>query len=169
MFHPMRLFLSLIVVLAFASVVVGCGGSSDDSNSSSAQPTSESLTKAEFIKQGDAICKATDEKQKAVLNAYLKKEKPEISSKEAEEALQIKMVEAAGLPPIQAEAEELGELEAPSGDEAEIAAIVAGIEEAAEKAKEDPTSLLEGAPKGPFTDVDKLATEYGFKACNNAL
>ncbi len=166
-----RLFLSAAIAAALltALIVAGCG-SSDDSTSSSdggSTPTittNSDLTKAEFIKQGDAVCEKTDKAQEAALKVYLQKHPKATSSEDGEG----KMVLVAGLPPIQVEAEELAELGAPSGDEEKVQAIVEGIEEAAEKGKENPISLVKGT-KNPFIAVDKLAAEYGFKVCNNAL
>lgn len=135
--------------------VVGCGSSGD----------SPPLTKAEFIKQGDAICEKTDKKQTASLKSYSKQHPPKSNTSKA---AQEKLITTVGLPPIQTEAEELAALSAPSGDEEEIDAIVEGIEKAVEKGEDDPSSLLT-ASGGPFEPVNKLAGNYGFKACNNVL
>jgi hypothetical protein len=165
------MFITFVAAVAMTSIAAGCGGGNDQGTGSAAStgatssPTSSkaTLTKAEFIKQADAICEKTDKVQEAGLKAYLQK-KPEAQSTKAGQS---KMVLAVGLPPIQTEAEELAELGAPSGDEAKVAAIVDGIEKAVEKGEAEPGSLLTGS--SPFTEVDKLAGEYGFKACNNAL
>jgi hypothetical protein len=148
--------LGLITALVFASFAIGCGNSGDSSTAA--------LTKAEFIKRGDAICEKTDEAQKAGLKAYTEKHpKSQTTPTGVKDA-----VVAAGLPPIQSEAEELAELGAPNGDEAEVEAIIKGIEDALARAEKDPGSLLK-TEGNPFVGVDKLADEYGFKACNNAL
>lgn len=49
-----------------------------------------------------------------------------------------------------------------------IEAIVAGIEAAVKEAAENPQSA-EKIKGNPFNQVDKLAKEYGFKACAQAL
>jgi hypothetical protein len=154
----------LVAVLGIALVVAGCGGADSGAVAITANPD---LTKAELIKQGDAICEKTDKLQESGLKAYTQKN-PEAESNKAGQS---KMVIAVGLPPIQTEAEELAALGAPSGDEDKVAAIVEGIEGAVEKSEEDPASLLGGAQgaQNHFTAVGKLAAEYGFKACNNAL
>jgi len=126
----------------------GCGGS-------------DSPTKAEFVKQADAICAETDKTQRVGLADY-QQENP---GSESNEAGQSKAIVEVGLPPIRQEAEELAALEAPSGDEEKIEALVTEIEKAIEKSEADPTLLL-GA-ENPFDQATKLATEYGFKACRN--
>ena len=164
-----RIALIGMAALVCAGLWVGCGSSDDSSSSSTADTgatvtTASDLTKAEFIKQGDAICEKTDQAQEAALKVYLKKHPKATSSEEGE----AQMVLIAGLPAIQVEAEELAALGAPEGDEEEVQAIVEGIEEAASKGEENPISLVKGT-KNPFLAVDGLAAKYGFKVCNNAL
>jgi hypothetical protein len=149
----------LSVALVIGMVLAGCGGGGSESQNSSAP-----LSKAELIKQGDVICGAADKKQEAGLQAYLKAH-PGGPSNSAE---QEKVILAVAIPPIQAEAEELGELEAPGADADKVTAIVEGIEAAVKKGEADPGSVST-AGEGPFAAVDKLAREYGFKVCSQAL
>jgi hypothetical protein len=146
--------------------MTGCGSSSGDSSSTAAN-TSEAkappLTKAQFIKRGDAICAKADKEQSAKVAIFVKGHLKAQSSK----AAQNQMVLVAGLPPIQTEWEELAALSPPKHDEAKIEAIVNGIKAAAAKAEEKPESVLEFPT--PFAQVDKLAGKYGFKVCSEAL
>jgi len=160
---------SAAAVLVGSVLLAGCGGSSggsttDGSTTKVVVKTDSGLTKAELIKEGDAICEETDKTQEVGLKAYLK-ENPKGQSNEAEQA---KMVLAVGLPPIQEEVEDLAELGSPPGDEEIVEAILAGIEKAIEEGEKNPTSLL-GEENNPFSAVSKLAAEYGFKECNTAL
>jgi hypothetical protein len=75
-----------------------------------------------------------------------------------------KLVLEAALPPVKAEARELGDLPAPSRDEREIEAIITGLEEAVKKGESEPAVMITKGP-GPFAKLEKLAREYGFKAC----
>jgi hypothetical protein len=157
-------------LVAFAiAAAAGCGGGDDVAtgkgaagDAAASQPAS-GLTKAEFIERGDAICKKADVEQVKVFDAFIK-ENPGIQRTEAG---QNEMVLIA-LPQIRAEAKELAALEAPSGDEDEIAALVAGIEKAVEQGEGKPSVLLGGAAN-PFDAVDRLADRYGFKVCNRAF
>lgn len=161
----------LIVPVVLACIAVGCGGGSSDPARSSASATSSdvaatsALTKAKFIKLGDAICAATDKKQNAAFKAYSAKHPGEKPGKASQE----KVIVSVGLPPIHVEAEELAGLSAPGGDQAKISAIVQGIEAATAKAEKDPSSVLLRGVGNPFFEVDGLAREYGFKACASAL
>lgn len=132
----------------------GCGqGSSDEGEA-------QSSAKTAFIKRADVICAKTDGRQEAAQKAFLKKYPEATGTKSWEE----KLVLAAALPPVKVEAEELADLPAPSGGEKEIQAIVTGLEEAVEKGEAEPSVMITKGP-GPFANLERIAREYGFKAC----
>jgi hypothetical protein len=137
-----------IFVIGLVALLSGCGGSDDE----------PSLTKAEFIKQGDAICAEAEEKKNAALaKAFQKKE-----NQSSQKAVQERLVTDVALPPIAAMAEELSDLGAPDD---KATAIVEGYEAAVEEIEEDPAAAV-SSEKGPFAQPDKLAAEYGFKECS---
>ncbi len=146
-------FLIASTALIILTIASGCGGGDSSSQ----------LTKAEFVKQAGAICEKADETQSASFQAYAKTHSGDLSKKAEQE----KVIVAVGLPPIEVEAEELADLDAPSDDENQIQAIVDGINEAIDEGKEDPTSLSSGIGN-PFNKVNKLAREYGLKGCSEA-
>lgn len=133
-------------------LAMGCGGGGDES---AATPT-----KAEFIKRADGICAQTDEKQKAILQRYVKNHPGVKPNKAVEENIAL-----ATLPSVKVEVEELDDLSIPSGDVYEVQAIIDGIEKAVEEAEADPSKMLKGSSREPFKAVDELAAKYGFKAC----
>ena len=148
--HKLRsLVLAGAIMALVALAVAGCGSDS-----------SSSLTKAEMIKQGDAICKKADERQAANFKKYVAK-KSQPGGKAGEEEL----IRTVGLPPLQEEVTELAELEAPSGDEVEVEAIIKAIEEGIEEGEEDPAAILETTAGSKFAEAEKLASAYGFKNC----
>jgi hypothetical protein len=172
----LKLVFLLLTVVAMVALVAGCGGSSDSGSSeagstsaSSTDGTTQStstksgppLTKAEFIKQGDAICEKVPQsynKKLEQLNFKAEKEKNKLVST-AEGNLK------AAVPPLYVAAEELEELTPPSKDEQEAEAIVDSLEAAAKGVEAKPTSELTG-PKSPFAEFQKLTGDYGFKFCN---
>jgi hypothetical protein len=149
-----RAYICLLAVLSLSAIATGCGGSESTA--------SESLTKAEFIRAADAICRDADKAQEAELSAYVKKN----PKAEASEAGQVKLVAAAGLPSIRIEIEELTELAAPEGEEVE--ALLKNMEKALEESEADPSRVLDAAGN-PFTAVEKQASKFGFKSCNTPL
>lgn len=181
---------AICVLIALIAIVCapGCGGSGDisgtsQSSSSGAATTSrggdeaqasdqtdrddsvpdEMLTKEALIEQGDEICRRADKAQEGALKDFLK-DKPNSQGSAAGRA---ETVEQAGLPPIKVEVDELAALGAPQGDEAEVEAIIEGIERAIEEGEAKPLSLLSST--NPFVEVGKLAKKYGFKACSRPL
>lgn len=143
---------SLACTIALAWCVAGCGGGGST--------TTAALTKAEFIKQADAICKKMDSSMPSVIGrAQKEQEGVHASAAKVDEAIAI-----AGLQLVQREAEELGELSPPTGDKATIAAILNGIDRAIVATEKDPTGA-----HNAFAEVEKMAAEYGFKECSEPL
>jgi len=144
---------SLCAALVVGLMITGCGGGSD---------STASLTKAQFVKQADAICRKVDKSQTAGLDKLTK----EFSDPtKITKAVQKTWILEQGLPSVQQEAEEIAALGAPSGDEEQVAAIVKGIEEAVKKAEKDPLKSLESS----FTGANNLAAKYGLKDCSEPL
>ncbi len=141
--------------LAIAFVVLAVGGCGSDSDSGS----SGTLTKAQFIVRADAICQQTDKRQAARFKTYVK-ENGEATSPAGEEEI----VKEVGLPEIEAEIEELRELDPPAGEEEKVGTILDQADAALKQAEDDPGSVLQKAGD-PFNEVEKLAKEFGFKQC----
>lgn len=150
-----RLFALLGALAALAIIVAGCGGGSDSTESTS------SLTKAEFVKQGNAICAKGNEEIEEGFEKFGKehgfsKEK-EPSKAELEEA-----VETVVIPSVNNEVESIRAL-GPPDEEAE--AVLDAAEAALEKGEEDPEQFLKEESAGPFAKANKLAREYGLTKC----
>jgi hypothetical protein len=146
------------IIFSFLAVVVtsvGCGGGT-------------SLTKAEFIKQADAICRKADAKKQAALEAYLLKvgTGPEKPMTLAQSEYQTKNVL---LPPIRSAGRQIENLGAPDGEEDQVSAITKNLEQAIEKTEEEAEIRRKTGKAGQFNDAflktAKLAKEYGFKTC----
>jgi hypothetical protein len=151
-----RLIALLAGVMAIAIVVAGCG-SSDDTTETTAE-----LTKVEFIKQGDAICKKGSDQIEEEVDTFA--EENDVDTENPSKEDQEEVIAEVVTPSLQTQADELGQLGAPSGEEDEVAAIIEALEAGAEELENDPASLLtEGA--GPLDEANQLATEFGFKEC----
>jgi uncharacterized protein with von Willebrand factor type A (vWA) domain len=151
-----KLIAVLAALAAIMLIVAGCGGGDDSSSDSS------SITKAQFIKQADAICENGNKENEAEFEEFAKEhnlsEKKEPSKAQQEEA--ISEIVAPG---VQKQIEEIDALGAPKGDEGKIEAMIAAVEEGVEEIEENPASLTEG--KNPLAKGSKLAKEYGLKTC----
>jgi len=141
----------LTAILAIGLVATGCGSS----GASSSPP----LTKAGFIKKGDAICEKVPNRYQARLKSLPKNQK----SKSPQAAKEEEGLKAA-VPPLRTATTELEELSAPTGDEQQAEAIVAALEKGADGIEASPGSELSG-PKPPMAKFQKLTKKYGLKAC----
>lgn len=145
---------------ASGDAVAGDGGGAAAGDGSS----SEVLSKAEFIKQGDAIC----QKGGGRIFNELQRHKTEYgrgwgrqpSKKQNEEGL-VDLV----LPILREEVEELEALTPPPGDEAEIEAMLDAFEEGVEKTEAKPGLAESRGPNNPLAEASALSQKYGFKVC----
>lgn len=145
-------FAMLGALAALAMLIAGCGGGGGD--------TTEALTKAEFIKQGDAVCKKGNKMSETEVEDFAKEQGfnlEEPNKKQAEEVVTEVLV-----PNLQRQAKELAALEPPKGDQAEVEAIVASLDEATAEFEKEPASFFkETALAKPI----RLENAYGFKVC----
>lgn len=159
-----RLFASIAAVLAIA-LIAGCGGS-DSSDSETTAGGGEAsgasggpaLTKAEFITQGDEICKQNQDDAEGEIEAFIEDAGDGEPSEEDQEQLINEIV----APALQASADGLRELTPPAGEEDAVAEIVDGLDEAIASVEDDPVAAIEG---DPFADVNEKAVAFGFKVC----
>jgi hypothetical protein len=150
-------FIALLAALAAISVIAaGCGGGSDSSS------TSATISKAQFIKQADAICAKGNKENEAEFEEFAK-ENGLSEKKEPTKAQQEEAISEIVAPGVEKQIEEIDALGAPEGDEGKIEAMVAAVEEGAEEIEANPASLIEG--KNPLAKGSKLAKEYGLKTC----
>lgn len=141
-----------ILLLVFAlALLAGCGGDDEES----------SLTKAQFVQQGDAICKKQNKKKDADLTKAFREfeKKGKSSGGNAEEEL----IADVALPPIAEMTEELADLGLPQEQEELAGKFISEMEKAVAEVEEDPSRALEGEP---FEGAKENATKLGFSACS---
>ena len=152
----------LIAVLAAAAAILviaaGCGGGSDSSSDSS------SVTKAQFVKEADAICVKGDKQNEKEFEEFAKEHNLS-EGKEPSKEVQEEAVQDLVVPGVRQQIEEIDDLAVPSGDEAKIEEVVSSVEEGLEELEEDPTLLFKG--KNPLGKGSKLAREYGMVKCGS--
>ena len=137
---------SLLAVLGLAlllSSATGCGGGE------------EQLTKAQFLEQGDAVCRQAGTEQAEIASHY---KKGQIAPGQYE------VVTAVFVPPMEKELRRLRSLNPPQEDEKEVRAILRGIQSGVDDAKADYLDLFV-RETDPFAEANELARKYGFHAC----
>lgn len=135
-------FLVAAVAILLSSLI-GCGGGE------------EQLTKAQLLKQGDAVCGQAMAEQMELAGHY---KKGQVAPGEFE------AVTSVFVPPMEKELRRLEALNPPQGEEKEFRAILRGIESGVEDAKADYLDLF-FRETDPFAEANELARKYGFHAC----
>jgi hypothetical protein len=150
-----KAFLAAVAALvALTALVAGCGGGGDTTDET------VTLTKTEFIKQGDAICKQGNEASEKEAEEFAEDNDFQLekaSKKQLEEA-----VSAVLVPNLEQQAEELDALGAPKGDEDEVEEIIASLEDATAEIEDRPNLVFAGKVLQKATEEAK---SYGFKVC----
>jgi len=124
--------------------------------------SSESISKAEFLKQGNQICENGDKQIREEAEKQFPESGGRPSNKELEEFASDTVV-----PNIQSQLDEIEALGSPSGDEEKVEAILSAARSALDKGKQDPSKLIEG-DAGPFERANELANSYGLTACGSS-
>jgi hypothetical protein len=151
--------LEVLAVLALGSALWGCAADSDtESVASDGTPT-----KAEFIREGDAICGAQDDRLAEAFEARSEETSAEGLLPDPEE--QVEEITAMSLPPFRREVRELRELKPPKQDRAEIEAILTELEHGIAELEKNPAHTLVVGAESPFTEPNNRARKYGFRIC----
>jgi len=152
-----KLLTAAAAAAVLAALVAGCGGGDETTDAS------VTLTKVEFVKQGDAICQAGNKEIEEGFEEFAKEnDLPE--NKEPSKEQGVELVETVLLPSIEQQGEELRELGAPEGDEEQIDEMLTALEDAVAEGEDEPEILFEGKTD-PFGKPNQLAEDYGFKVC----
>lgn len=144
--------LALAAIMTIGLIVAGCGSSSKSTT------TTTALTKAAFLKQGNAICAKGNKEQ-----AKLQKQIIPNQNAKPTKAQETQFANAL-IANVQAQINGVKALGAPAGDSAKVNAIVNTAQTALNGIKKDPSSLF--TSKGdPFAKANKLTKAYGLTAC----
>ena len=143
----------------------GSDGSSANGNSSNGDSTSDAakpLTKRQFIKKANNICRTmvTDTTYEALPIREQEEAKPDFDRV----AVDTRLVSDILIPALRDTTEELEELDAPPADEERIEAIMDATQTAIDEMEEDPEGFAKEA-NPVFTEAEKLAEAYGLSAC----
>jgi hypothetical protein len=147
----------LAVAIAFAAI--GCG---DDDEDSASTTTSSELTKAQFIREANRICKQQDAKIERASQQFFA-DAPNDKEPPASEVAQFGKKTV--FPAIQDEIDRIRALGAPEGDEDEVQKMLEAAESGLSKLEAEPDQLERGAIASSFEEFQKLASAYGLDEC----
>lgn len=151
-----------VAVAGFATLLLlaGCGGSdsSSDGAAPSASDSPSALSKADFIAQADAICKAG--------NAKLSEASSTLTATSTQEDFEAFVTDVA-IPDLQSQHDELAALGVPAGDEDTISTMLGNLQTAIDDISADPSKMLTSSGVSPFEDANQLAQSYGLTECGS--
>jgi len=114
-------------------LVAGCGSSS----STTTTTTSATVTKAEFVAKGNAICAAGSKTQEAAFNAYAKKHGLK-ENQQPTKAQQAEAVNTILAPNIESQITAVKNIGAPSGEEQQVNSALESAQQELNKVKANP-------------------------------
>ncbi len=153
-----KLLTAAVAAAALVVLVAGCGGG--DETTDGATDESVTLTKEEFIKQGDAICKEAGDNSEKEAEEFAK-ENGFTLEKANEEQLEEAVAEVL-VSSLRQQAEGLEALGAPEGDEEQVEKIIVSLEGATDEIEDEPRLVFK---EEVFDEPNELARDYGFKVC----
>jgi hypothetical protein len=137
-------------LLALSLLIAGCGGGDDETSS---------LTRQQFIKQGNAIClQQTQKRSKIIREAIANTNQNKLLPKAEREQLVLDALPAYAETPDKLEA-----LGAPEGDEEKVEAIYQAMRQAVKDVEADTSVALTSTKQ--FEEANKLAVQYGLTSC----
>ena len=150
--------------IAGVSPATGEDGDEETPNPDAAAENGSSeaaLSKAVFLKRGNAICEVVV--KKITSEAFPALEKANRESADAREAAETELVRTVMVPGLREEAEAIEALGVPAqGKEAE--AVLAAIYDVVEKGEVAPESFTQSAER-PYAEAEQLAEKYGLTEC----
>jgi hypothetical protein len=152
--------LAVVGVLVAAALLAGCGSDSS-SNASATDSSSASLSKKQFVKQASEICEEGVKKKDAAVSVALKELATQSQGAPTAQDT-AKMVEKSVIPSYRDTVDQLSQLGAPKGDEAEVEKMIGEFETALRAVEAEP---VKATKENPFTAADKAAEAYGIETC----
>jgi galactitol-specific phosphotransferase system IIB component len=150
-----KLLTAAAAVVVLAMLIAGCGGGDETTSDETV-----TLTKTEFIKQGDAICQKSSDQSEKEAEEFAKENDFTLQSATSEQLKEA--VSEVLVPSLNRQAEELDALGAPEGDEDQVEEIIVSLEDVAAEIEDDPEVIFEGEA---LKEPSELAEDYGFKVC----
>jgi hypothetical protein len=148
-------------MLIVAAFLAGCGSDSS-SNASATDEAATPLSKAEFVKQADAICEQGLKNKDEAVSAALQEQAAQAqSAPTAQETAEL--VEETVLPAYSKAVDQLSQLGVPKADEAKVEKMMGEFEAAVKAVEADPAKATKS---NPFESADKAAEAYGIKECS---
>ncbi len=150
------LLVTLMLAVALAAAAVGCGGGDGNGSSQATTVEAGSLTKPQFIAKAEEVCAHERKKMGVELIALGTKTERETVEEGQESVL---------IPGLEAHVEQIRELGAPKGEEAEVEKLLSAMQRAIEEASKHKAKSFEELTEPLRRHFDPLASAYGMSGC----
>jgi hypothetical protein len=147
---------ALASLFAFGVLACGCGGGSKAKSSAATVPA---VSKAQFLAEGNAICKQGQQRGEADQKALEKR----FAHRQPTAAELTAYVRTTFVPLIQGQISGLRALGAPAGEQAKITNLLNIAQTDLDRVKGNPGALV--TQQHPFASFARLAHAYGLTSC----
>lgn len=148
-----------LLAVAFAFAAAGCG---DDEEDAASTTTASALTKDQFIREANRICKQQDAKIERASQQFFAGAPNDREPPPREVA---QFGKKTVFPAIREEIDRIKALGAPEGDGEEVQQMLEAAESGLSKLEAEPEQLEKGAIASSFEEFQKLASAYGLDEC----
>ena len=158
-----RFFLATVLLIVAVMLMVGCGGGDSEASSGDVTVETDALSKAEFLKQADAICTRVRGRFTQEYTAFFRSAKLKTSQAGQEEFLD-ETIEKVVLPNYEDRMiDEVATLGAPRAFAPEVSNFLDTLQRRLDEIQEDPQKLINTA--FPFAKAAKAAEDAGLDGC----
>jgi hypothetical protein len=154
----------LAFVLVVATLGAGCGSGDGDGDSVVTTIPTSSITKAEFVKRANAICKPGSARLLGEVTAYQKKHINEVSVKLIPNAARTVV-----RPALLSQVDQIRRLGAPRGEAGEIEEFFATLLRQANQMVNQKDATTFKAAEGMLQPANDIARRYGIEQCQYTL
>ena len=153
----------MVVVLAFAVFLAGCGGGSGSATATEADSiaaTSQGeITKAEYIEEADEACARQRRKLRGLISPYLQGR----GLSKLSPSLAARMMRKTLGPAMSYEIRRVRIIVLPKRDVEQVLEFLATWQEIVDEGERRPADFVRAG--NPLAKSERLAREYGFKIC----
>jgi hypothetical protein len=147
------------MVVVLAALVLGCGDDRGDNESTTFKPeTTGGVTKAKFIKQGDAACSRHNEQIQRKAQALLRD-----AGESSQAELAAEIVNRVMAPRMEHEIRTVRAYVLPPEDVDQALRVLQAMQGVVDRAQKDPFAFVRTTR--PFAKPEQLGEDFGFKVC----
>ena len=149
------------VVVVLAALVLGCGDDEGgNTNAASGPTTTDAVTKARYIEQGDAACARHNRKIQRAARVYLRD-----AGQGSQAELAAEIVNRVMAPRMEHEIRTVRAYVLPPENVDQALRFLEAMQDVVDRAQQDPIAFVKATR--PFAKPERLGREFGFEVCGS--